>query len=105
VSALAPSRELRELSALMANVESRCVTAEALLAVLAGLGLSACQKSTPEVAAETRAVSSGQPAASAAASVGAREIPSAAPSAKAEKEGGCAPGGCAPGQCAGSKKE
>jgi hypothetical protein len=93
----------------MASIDSKVLSAEALLTLFAGLALASCQKSSPELAAEvSQAAASGAPRASAtpkSAAVGAREVPSAAGSAKVEKEGGCSPGGCAPGQCAGSKKE
>lgn len=93
----------------MTSFDPKSLSAEAWLTLFAGLSLAACQKSTPEAAAErSPAATSAAPSASAApkaGTVGAREVPSAASSAKAEKEGGCAPGGCAPGQCAGSKKE
>jgi hypothetical protein len=93
----------------MTSIDSKALSAEALLTLFAGLALASCQKSSPEVAAEvTQAAASAGPGASAApkaSAVGVREVPSATSSAKGEKEGGCAPGGCAPGQCAGSKKE
>jgi hypothetical protein len=93
----------------MPTTDCKGLSAEALFALFAGLSLAACQKSSPEVAAEpSQAAASAAPGASAApkaAAVEAREVPSAAGSAKAEKEGGCAPGGCAPGKCGGAKKE
>ncbi len=84
------------------------LSAEALLAVLAGLTAASCDKSAseakPEPAAETKAAVETKPASSVApAAVQAKEVPSAAGSAQ-EKAGGCSPGGCAPGQCGGSKK-
>lgn len=80
---------------------------EAILTVLSGLTVLACDKS-PSVVAEP--ASSGVAALSApaaappgSAAVQAKEVPSAqGKAAGAEKS--CAPGGCAPGQCGGSKK-
>jgi hypothetical protein len=79
---------------------------EAVLAVLAGLAISGCEKKPAEATAEPPASAapaavSATPSAPAAA-VSAKEVPTAP--ASAEKAGGCAPGGCAPGQCGGNKK-
>jgi len=82
---------------------------EAILTVLSGLTVLACDKSAgvaaepaaSGVAALTASASAVSPAASAA--VQAKEVPSGqGKAAGAEKS--CAPGGCAPGQCGGSKK-
>jgi hypothetical protein len=105
---LACVRVLREVLSPMPRVDSKSLSTEAFLALFAGLGLTACQKSSPEASAEaTRGVVSAAPVASvkAPAAPSAREVPAPAGSAKAEKEGGCAPGGCAPGQCGANKKE
>ncbi|HVY27082.1 MAG TPA: hypothetical protein VHB79_11045 [Polyangiaceae bacterium] len=89
---------------------------EAILTVLSGLTVLACDKGAG-VAAEPAAsgiaalaapASAAAPTASAAAptasaAVQAKEVPSGQGKAGgAEKS--CAPGGCAPGQCGGSKK-
>jgi hypothetical protein len=86
--------------------KSAPLTTEALLAVLAGLTLAACEKKAEEAQPEAPATASAAApvttaAAAAAPAVSAKEIPSAAGSA--EKAGGCAPGGCAPGKCAANK--
>jgi hypothetical protein len=76
---------------------------EAWLTLLAGLSVTACEKSAPSVSAElpsasAKTQSNTQPA------VSARELP--APSASASgAAGGCAPGGCAPGACGGNTKK
>ena len=87
---------------------------EAILTVLSGLSVLACDKGT-SVSAEpvasnvaAAALPAAAPAGSAAGGGGstavqAKEVPSAQGKAGgAEKS--CAPGGCAPGQCGGSKK-
>jgi len=86
----------------MQNPEPKRVTRDALLALFAGLSLSACQKPEASVTAEKPgAQSTPKPGVSAV------EVPKAQGSAtaKGEKESGCAPGGCSPGACAGSKKK
>jgi hypothetical protein len=81
---------------------------EAILTVLSGLTLLACDKSTsataePVTSGVSAAVAAPAPSASAAAAVQAKEVPSAQGKAEgAEKS--CAPGGCAPGQCGANKK-
>jgi hypothetical protein len=85
-------------------------TVEQLLAVLAGLGLAACNKqgSDDEVAPERAAPAASSPTSPV---VGAKEVPAAAASAppvgsaKAEPKMACAPGGCAAGACGGDKKK
>ena len=83
---------------------------EAILSVLSGLTLLACDKAAT-VKAEPAA--SAVPAAVAAPSgatapdspsVAAKEVPSA-PGKAGEKEKSCAPGGCAPGECGANKKK
>ncbi|MGC4088482.1 MAG: hypothetical protein QM756_11415 [Polyangiaceae bacterium] len=83
----------------MYDSDSKRITRDALLALFAGLSLSACQKT--EASATAEKVASSAP--SAAPALSAKEVPKAAGSAEAEK--GCAPGGCSPGACAGSKKK
>jgi hypothetical protein len=79
---------------------------EAILTVLSGLTVLACDKSaavTAEPAASGVAALTAPAAPAASAAVQAKEVPSGqGKAAGAEKS--CAPGGCAPGQCGGSKK-
>jgi hypothetical protein len=83
---------------------------EAILTVLSGLTVLACDKSAT-VAAEPAGSAAAPLAAPAAAtsgkaegaSVAAKEVPSA--QGKAEKEKSCAPGGCAAGECGANKKK
>ncbi len=80
------------------------LSAEALLAVLAGLAAASCDKTAPDAKPEPPATASAAAVtAPAGSAVGAKEVPSAAGSAQ-EKAGSCTPGGCAPGKCGGSKK-
>lgn len=76
---------------------------EAILTVLSGLAVLACDKGA-KVTAEP--APSGNPTTApivaGSAGVQAKEVPSAGKAGGAEKS--CAPGGCAPGQCGGSKK-
>jgi len=76
---------------------------EAILTVLSGLSVLACDKGatvTAEPAGSARPVAVAAPA----ASVAAKEVPSAQGKA-AEKEKSCAPGGCAAGECGANKKK
>jgi hypothetical protein len=86
---------------------------EAILTVLSGLTMLACDKAAtvkaePVTSALPAAVAAPSAAAAAAAadgpSVAAKEVPSAQGKG-AEKEKSCAPGGCAPGQCGANKKK
>ena len=84
---------------------------EAILTVLSGLTMLACDKAatvTAEPKPSTQAAAVAAPSAAAAVadslSVAAKEVPSAQGKA-AEKEKSCAPGGCAAGQCGANKKK
>jgi hypothetical protein len=78
---------------------------EAIFTALSGLAVLSCDKTTASAEpAPTPALAAASPA----AAVAAKEVPSAAPSGSAkpnEKEKSCAPGGCAPRQCGGGKKK
>lgn len=87
----------------MQSSDSKRLTREALLALFAGLSLSACSKSESTAAAEKPSQATAPSAAPAVPSVSATEL--AKPAGSAEKDGSCAPGGCSPGACGGSKKE
>ncbi len=88
---------------------------EAILTVLSGLSVLACDKAAtvkaePAGADHAVTVASASNSAAESPSVAAKEVPSAQalPSAKAgavEKEKSCAPGGCAAGQCGANKKK
>ena len=101
------------------KADARCQAAamsslsrDAILTVLSGLTLLACDKSATvkaePLASAAPAGASAQvaPAVGAAASAGvaAKEVP-AAQGQPAEKEKSCAPGGCAAGQCGANKKK
>jgi hypothetical protein len=74
---------------------------EAIFAVLSGLSVLACDKSTVPSAEPASSVAK----AAVAPELSAREVPSATgkPAPSAGKEQSCAPGGCAPGQCGAGK--
>ena len=96
----------------MQSPDPKRITREALLALFAGLSLSACSKTESTATAEKPspppAASAAEPkpvenAVTAKPAVSATEI--AKPAGSAEKDGSCAPGGCAAGQCGGAKKK
>jgi hypothetical protein len=85
---------------------------DAILTVLSGLAVLACDKApvpaaepvgTGGRAATAASVAPPAPSAAGSAAVEAREVPSAQ-GKPAGKEMTCAPGGCAPGQCGANKK-